>query len=310
MHNESRQSQHPRRTHPSTSAPCRARLSATHDAAQENITSTFPELAKINEVTGGQRLLLDGEIVALDQLGRPSFSRLQQRWPMRRRPTRSLLEQVPVMFFAFDLLASGNDDLTDRPYVERRQMLSALPQGYPLMIPPYWDDAKPVDMLAAAAENGVEGVVAKRLNSPYVSGRSSAWIKSPVRRSCELVIVGWWPPTGPTRSGRVGSLLLAGRREDGQLVLVGQVGSGFSDTERRRLYSLLDGLAQEAPPVPDAPAIGGVTWVRPRYVGEVAFRSTTAPEDCGMPPGKDCARSGLPMSACPTNCNRESATTR
>jgi len=66
-------------------------------------------------VTGGQRLLLDGEIVALDQLGRPSFSRLQQRWPMRRRPTRSLLEQVPVMFFAFDLLASGNDDLTDRP---------------------------------------------------------------------------------------------------------------------------------------------------------------------------------------------------
>lgn len=242
-----------------------------------DITSTFPELAKITEVTGGQRLLLDGEIVALDQLGRPSFSRLQQRWPMRRRPTRNLLEQVPVMFFAFDLLASGNDDLTDRPYVERRQMLSALPQAQPLIIPPYWDDAKPVDMLAAAAENGVEGIVAKRLNSPYVSGRSSAWIKSPVRRSCELVIVGWWPPSGPARSGRVGSLLLAGRREEGQLVLVGQVGSGFSDTERRRLYSLLDGLAQDAPPVPDAPAIGGVTWVRPRYVGEVAFREYNTP---------------------------------
>lgn len=120
-----------------------------------------------------------------------------------------------------------------------------------------------------------------------------------------LVAAHWTDSIGASRIP-----LLAGRREDGQLVLVGQVGSGFSDTERRRLYSLLDGLAQEAPPVPDAPAIGGVTWVRPRYVGEVAFRSTTAPEDCGMPPGKDCARSGLPMSACPTNCNRESATTR
>lgn len=104
--------------------------------------------------------------------------------------------------------------------------------------------------------------------------------------------------------------LLAGRREDGQLVLVGQVGSGFSDTERRRLYSLLDGLAQEAPPVPDAPAIGGSPGFVPGMSVKWLSGSTTAPEACDTPPGKDCARAGLPMSACPTNCNRESATTR
>lgn len=239
-----------------------------------DVSSTFPELAGIAAVTGRRRLLLDGEIVALDQLGRPSFSRLQQRWPMRRKPSAALLEQVPVCFFAFDLLASGSQDFTDRPYVERREALSGLTLNAPrpLVIPPYWDDADPADMLAAAAENGIEGVVTKRLDSRYISGRSTAWIKSPVRLSCELAIIGWWPPSGPGRSGRIGSLLLAGRDTDGRTVLVGQVGSGFSDAERRRLHALLAKVAVTEPPVDEAPEIRGVNWVNPRYVGEVAYR--------------------------------------
>jgi bifunctional non-homologous end joining protein LigD len=242
-----------------------------------DVSSTFPELASIAAATGQRRLLLDGEIVALDQLGRPSFSRLQQRWPIRRRPTRTLLEQVPVCFFAFDLLVLGDEDFTARTYVERRQALSGLSlnRARPLVVPPYWDDAKPSDMLAAAAENGIEGIVAKRLESQYVSGRSKAWIKSPVRLSCELAVVGWWPPSGPVRSERIGALLLAGRRSDGQLTIVGQVGSGLSDAERRRLYALLAPLAITSPPVRDAPTLGGVHWVKPRYVGEVAFREYT-----------------------------------
>lgn len=242
-----------------------------------DVTSTFPELSNIAEVTGQRRLLLDGEIVALDQLGRPSFTRLQQRWPMRRRPTRTLLEQVPVIFFAFDLLIVGNEDFTARPYVERREALSglSLSRARPLVIPPYWDDARPSDMLAAAAENGIEGIVAKKLDSQYVSGRSRAWIKSPVRLSCELAVVGWWPPGGPVRSERVGALLLAGRRADGQLTIVGHVGAGLSDAERRRLHTLLAPLAMASPPVRDSPTIDGVHWVKPQYVGEVAFREYT-----------------------------------
>lgn len=239
-----------------------------------DVSSTFPELAGIAAAAGQRRLLLDGEIVALDQHGRPSFSRLQQRWPMRNKPTRTLLEQVPVCFFAFDLLAAGTEDFTARSYVERRQALSDLDlnRPRPLVIPPYWHDASPSDMLAAAADNGIEGIVAKRLDSPYVSGRSRAWIKSPVRLSCELVIVGWSPPTGPARSERVGSLLLAGRRSDGQLALVGQVGSGFSDAERRRLYALLVKLPLPHAPVHESPNIDGVQWVKPQHVGEIAFR--------------------------------------
>lgn len=127
-----------------------------------DVSSTFPELSGIAAVAGHRRLLLDGEIVALDRAGRPSFSRLQQRWPMRSRPARMLLEQVPVHFFAFDLLAIGDDDLTASAYLERRQALDglSLSRSRPLVIPPYWDDARPRDMLAAAAENGIEGIVA------------------------------------------------------------------------------------------------------------------------------------------------------
>ena len=239
------------------------------------MSTTFPELADIAAVTGERRLLLDGEIVALDHLGRPSFTRLQQRWPMRRKPSSVLLAQVPVCFFAFDLLVLRDRDLTGCSYVERRDALSGvtLSGPRPLVIPPYWDDADPADMLAAAADNGIEGVVTKRLTSQYVSGRSAAWIKSPVRLSCELAIVGWWPPSGPARSGRVGSLLMAGRDADGCQVLVGQVGSGFSDAERRRLHALLATVPMTRPPaVGDDLSIRGVHWCEPTYVGEVAFR--------------------------------------
>lgn len=170
----------------------------TRNAAE--VSSTFPELTGIATATGQRRLLLHGEIVALDQLGRPPFSPLQQR-----RPSPTLLQEVPVCFFAFDVLAIDDEDLTARTYVERRQALSALPLAGSrlLVIPPYWDDADPDDMLAAAADNGIES---KRLDSQYVSGRSTASIKSPVRLTCELAIVGWWPPTGPGRSRRIGLL--------------------------------------------------------------------------------------------------------
>ena len=127
-------------------------------------------------------------------------------------------------------------------------------------------------MLAAVDDNGIEDIVTETHGSQYVSGRSTSWIKSPVCRSCELAIVGWRPPAGPASSGRVGALLLAGHRADGKLVLVGQVGSGFSDVERRRLHALLAKLPRNHPPLYDSPNIDGVHWVTPRYVGEVAFR--------------------------------------
>jgi len=137
-------------------------------------------------------------------------------------------------------------------------------------------------------------------------------VKTAVRTSCELAIVGWWPPAGPARRDRIGSLLLAGRGPDGRLTLVGQVASGFSDVERRRLYALLVKIPRARPQVAHEKQIRGVHWVDPVYTGEVAFREyvpgrglrhpswkglrDNAADTVGMPPAVD---SGDGVSAPP-----------
>lgn len=237
-------------------------------------SSTFPELQGLRDALSGRRAVLDGEVVALDASGRPSFSRLQQRWPMRRRPRAELLRSVPVRFFAFDLLALDDRDLTGLAYAQRRELLEELGAAAAspvLVVPPSWTDVEPREMFTVAREQGLEGVVAKRVDSVYVSGRSRSWVKSPVRLTCELAIVGWSERTGPGGGGQIGSLLLAGREADGPLVVVGEVATGFSTAERRRLYRLLAASARPTAPAADAPE-DGWHWAEPTYVGEVAYR--------------------------------------
>lgn len=277
-------------------------------------SSTFPELADVPAGLGHD-VVLDGEIVALDRFGRPSFTRLQRRWPMRRRPSSALMREVPVRLFAFDVLSVGSTDLTSRAYSERRQVLdelAATSASSVLVVPPSWHDVDPVDMLAAAAETRVEGIVSKRVDSKYVSGRSRHWVKTPVRNTAELVVVGWWPTGGAKRTGRVGSLLLAGRDSHGNLTVVGQVGSGFSDVERRRLHGLLVQITCARPPVVHGMEIGrGIQWVDAVHVGEVAFREyvpgrglrhcswkglrRTSVDDVGLPLAHDASRGAVDL---------------
>lgn len=257
------------------------RLSVSADQAGVDVytrggadaSSTFPELAGIRDALGGRQAVLDGELVALDGLGRPSFSRLQQRWPMRRRPAAALLRQVPVRFYAFDVVGLDGRDLTGLAYSRRREVLDELGAAASgssvFVVPPAWVDVDPREVLATAEEHGLEGVVAKRLDSLYVPGRSRAWIKRPIRRTCELVIIGW------SGGRQVGSLLLAGHDADGQLVVVSEVGTGFSGAERRRLYRLLVEVPRSTSAAAGAPEDGPWRWVEPVYVGEVAYREYT-----------------------------------
>jgi len=193
---------------------------------------------------------------------------------MRRRPSAALLRSVPVRFFAFDVLALDDRDVTGLAYSQRRELLQDLGAAatHPvLVVPPSWTDVEPRAMLAVAQEQGLEGVVAKKVDSMYVSGRSRAWIKTPIRNSCELAIIGWSERGGPGGGGQVGNLLLAGRTPDGLLTVVGEVATGFSAVERRRLYQLLAVIPRATAAAVGAPDEGW-RWVEPRYVGEVAYR--------------------------------------
>lgn len=234
-----------------------------------DITATFPELSSVSSAVGGRSVVLDGEIVALDRDGRPSFSRLQQRWPQQRRPKPDLLRAVPVHLMAFDVIGLDGRDLTDEPYESRRAVLESLQvdAAAVLTVPKSFTGVPAAEMLEIAGNFGMEGVVAKMLGSQYREGRSPWWVKTPVRRTQELVVAAVLGPPG-----RVTSLMVAGHDRDGFLQSVGQVGTGFSAAMSRHLFSILHPLERDTPAVVNPVAGPGWRWVEPCIVGEVAFR--------------------------------------
>ncbi|BBH68478.1 hypothetical protein ACTI_51630 [Actinoplanes sp. OR16] len=247
-------------------------LSRNHN----DVTSTYPELGEVGELLGGRRAVLDGEIVALETGDRPSFSLLANRIHAVR-PSAALLGTVPVVYYVFDVLHLDGESLLDAPYERRRAVLDDLGlAGATVRTPPHFTDADGQAVLRSAEIGGLEGVVAKRLSSPYRPGKRSAdWTKVPLIRTQEVVVVGWKAGAG-RRAGTVGSLLLAVHGDDG-LVFAGHVGTGFTDAMLRRLGEELRALHRTSPPVGDVPREHArhARWVEPLLVGEVVFRNWT-----------------------------------
>jgi bifunctional non-homologous end joining protein LigD len=247
-----------------------------------DITGSWPELAGLAAVLPASEALLDGELIATDADGRPSFSRLQQRMHVADpTQTGSGVGDVVPTFVVFDLLHVDGHDLTRVPFAERRRLLDQLLEPGPWWrVSPLHDDGPA--LLAAADAQALEGIVAKRLDSPYEPGkRTRTWLKVKVRRRQELVIGGWIPGTGG-RSGRLGALLVGYHDEagvPGPLRFAGRVGSGFSDAEMDRLAALMAPLTTDTcpfdPPPGRADVARGVTWLLPELVAELAFAEWT-----------------------------------
>jgi bifunctional non-homologous end joining protein LigD len=259
-----------------------------------DITNTYPELVALADLTDGRRMVLDGEIVALDAAGRPSFGVLQNRMHVRQ-PNPRLLASIPVRYYLFDVLELDSEPLLRSPYVERREILAELRlDGGPIATPTYYRD-NAATVLAASNEHGLEGIVVKRLTSIYESGRrSAAWAKVKHAHMQEVVICGWKPGQG-RRVGTVGSLLLGVYADQG-LQFAGHVGTGFTQAVLDDLHRQLAPLARPdspfADPVPREHA-RDAHWVHPRLVGEVEYTEWTSdhrlrhPSWRGLRPDKD-----------------------
>jgi bifunctional non-homologous end joining protein LigD len=243
-----------------------------------DVADAYPELRSLRARLARTPVILDGEIVALDANDRPSFSLLQQRMHVRA-PTAALLSRVPVQLYLFDVLHLGNDSLLDLPHTERRRRLSDLGLDRDAVkTPPWWADDNGKDLMDTAAEQGLEGVIAKRLTSPYQPGvRSRHWIKAPLNNTTEVVIAGW-KPGGGRRSGMIGSLVLGMYDDAGRLVYTGGVGTGFTHQMLTDLARMLRPLHRATSPF-DLPVprehTRDVQWVQPRLVGEVEYRTRT-----------------------------------
>ena len=241
-----------------------------------DVTASYPELATGPAAEAlGERgpVLLDGEIVALDERGRPTFARLTQRMHVRA-PSAELVTRVPVQLYVFDVPEPGPS------YDERRAALEALDLGAVphVAVPPAYVDVPAAELLDVARAHGLEGVVAKRRRSRYEAGRrSAAWVKTALTTTQEVVVGGWSPGQG-RRSGMVGSVLMGAYDRAGRLRYLGMVGTGFTDAALRQLAERLAPLAVAKSPFDDevpAPEARAARWVRPEVVGEVVYRVLT-----------------------------------
>ncbi len=248
-----------------------------HSRAGNELTSSFPELSRMGESLGSTSALLDGEIVSFKD-ARPNFGELQRRLHVgSSAQARRLAASAPVTYVVFDVLHVDGRSCLELSYAERRKMLASLPmESDRLRIPRYYlsDGAA---IVQASRDQGLEGVMAKRLASKYRPGqRSRDWIKVSNLRTQEVVIVGWQEGHG-RRSGRVGSLLLGAPTSEG-LRYIGKVGTGFTEVALEQLTTQLRRLSRVTPAVATAVPrdVARVAhWVRPTLVGEVVFRGWT-----------------------------------
>jgi bifunctional non-homologous end joining protein LigD len=236
--------------------------------------SAFPEVVRAVAALPFGRLVLDGEVVALDERGRPSFQLLQSRARLRRPiDIRHAAVNTPVTYYAFDLLGFEDFDLRALPLSARKALLQrVLPPVGPLRCLEHVEEAG--EALYQEAERlGLEGIVAKKADSPYRPGRSPAWLKVRARRTGDFVVVGFTAPKGSR--GGFGALQLADY-VDGTLTYAGRAGSGFSDRQLAEVRRTLESSRRPtAPCVGPLPAGKDTTWVEPALVCEVEYSEWT-----------------------------------
>jgi bifunctional non-homologous end joining protein LigD len=286
-----------------------------------DITEAYPEVRGLIGAIGMREMVLDGEIVAFDDAGRPSFERLQRRMHVTSPSAiRRLTASTPVMYAIFDLLYQDGHSLMDLPYGERRARLEELELSGPAWRVPAAHPGEGKLLLEATAAQGLEGIVAKRLDCRYEPGRrSGAWLKIKHTLRQELVIGGWIPGEG-RRTQRIGALLMgyykkAERSDAGQarpdaerpgqdagpdaprstlFGYAGRVGTGFTERTLDDLRKRLAPLRRDGSPFDRAPKLPRESvFVEPQLVAEIEFRAWTndgvmrAPSFKGLREDKD-----------------------
>lgn len=233
----------------------------------------FPELHDLGSAFSLLPVIVDGELVALDRHGKSSFQRLQPRLN-RRASDPELQRAIPVTYAIFDVLFAGSRDLRNLALDERKALLERLLRKRALhVMHSLHVVGRGKKLFAFAKRHALEGVIAKRRDSPYVERRSRLWLKIKTHREQEAVIAGWTEPRGSRE--KFGALLL-GVYEKGKLIYVGHVGTGFNRELLELLMKKMAPLAQARCPFAEKPKSNAPChWVRPTLVAEIKFGEWT-----------------------------------
>ncbi len=245
------------------------------------LTAKFPELTDLATSLKFREAVIDGEIVALDSNGRSNFQNLQNRMAFgrtKKSPSKGAhsdddKSNVYIGFMAFDLLFADGADLTSLPLSARRTALhSNIIAGDRLLFSDHIVE-KGIDLFRKAEEAGLEGIMAKRSVSSYLQGRSSAWQKIKIHHTTDTVIAGY---TESNSEGRPFASLILGQYDQGRLICIGHVGTGFDIAGMDSLLNLMVPLKSAANPFEEKPNVNGVAhWLQPELVCEIKFANWT-----------------------------------
>ena len=242
---------------------------------QNDLTGQYPELRTMPEFVNAQQAVLDGEVVALDEQGRPSFSLMQQRTGFR--PGRHRIPGdagLPVLYYVFDLIYVDGYDLHRVNLEERKQALAQIVTSSDVV---RYSDHFPANgkaLFEVARGSGLEGIVAKRRNSCYEERRSREWLKIKITQRLECVISGYTEPEGSREY--FGSIVLGLYDKQGRLIHVGQAGSGFDQKSLGEMWKRLKELeTKQSPFYGGVDALRKVHYVKPELVAEIKFSEWT-----------------------------------
>lgn len=243
---------------------------------QNDLTSEFPEIAAALKALPVENAIVDGEVVALDEEGRPSFSLMQQRTGMTHPGARTSRNRgVPIVYYAFDLLYLDGYNLMAVGLEQRKELLQQIiptDKGFIRFSDHYPEQGKA--LYGVARDKGLEGIVAKLRSGAYVQKRSREWLKIKITRRQECVIAGYTDPKGSREN--FGSIVLGLYDPDGKLVHVGNAGSGFSGATHSALWKKLHALETDKNPFGSKiESTRKPHWVKPELVAEIKFSEWT-----------------------------------
>ena len=251
---------------------------------QNELTQRYPELKDLPKFVKAKSAILDGEVVALDEQGRPSFSLMQQRTGFRPGGRRGVSNaDVPVLYYAFDLLYLDGYDWRKVPLEERKKKLaSILVTGDSLRYSDHYQKEGKA-LFEVAKQKGLEGILAKKRECSYQERRSSDWLKIKIRHRTECVIGGYTEPEGSR--AHFGSIVLGLYDKQGRLIHVGQAGSGFNQKSLDEIWKMLQKReAKQKPFYGEVEALRKVFWVKPDLVAEIEYAEWTEGASGGSGP--------------------------
>ena len=270
---------------------------------QNEMTSQYPELRDLPEYVRARTAILDGEIVALDDSGRPSFSLMQQRTGIsgNGRRVKASDRTVPIAYYVFDLLYLDGYDLTRVDLEKRKELLAGIIAGSGLVRYSDHHLEQGTALYEAAKQQGLEGIVAKRRNSCYEQKRSREWLKMKITRQQECVIGGYTDPRGSRE--HFGSIVLGLYDEKERLLHVGQAGSGFTEKTHEDMWRLLQKLKADKNPFANkVESTRRTHWVMPELVAEIKFSEWTHETDGGGVKMRAPVYQGLRTDKSPREC--------